>query len=150
MSKNALRFNSNKIEMSQQAYNALAAFATVCMKNSEKYGGKYPDSNWRLGAPQSQYMNCIMRHLTQHLAGEVIDPTDGLPHLWKVLWNAAVAVEDSIVHPENNDLNKGTPIDLEYFSKFIDNKQEPNNDQKTTTIGSCLNAGVDFYEQDNT
>lgn len=120
MKKQALRFNSGKIEMAQQPWNALAAFATVCMKNSKKYGGKYPDENWRLGASQSQYINCLMRHLTQHLTGEVLDPTDGLPHLWKAMWNAMVAVEDSIVHPENADLTQDNPIDFESFMKFIE------------------------------
>jgi hypothetical protein len=113
----ALRFNSDKIEMSVQPYRAWAAFSTVCMLNSQAHGGKYPDQNWRKGALHSQYLDCASRHLAQHITGERIDPTDGAPHLWKVLWNIAMAVEDNIVHPENMDVNLDNPID---FSLFVD------------------------------
>jgi len=146
----ALRFNQNKIEIAQQPLNALAAFATVCMKNSAKYGGKYPNENWRKGAPQSQYLNCMLRHLFQHMSGEVIDPTDGLPHLWKVLWNAAVAVEDSIVHPENNDLSQHHPVDFEFFMKYINSAEiSPKDENWNNTSADLFNPLMNKAENED-
>lgn len=116
----ALRFNTNKIDMTLMPEEVKAAFSTVTMRNSQKYGGKYPDKNYLKGAPQSQYMECLSRHFSQHMSGEKIDPTDGLPHLWKMLWNVSMAVKMSVSRPDLDDIPESkTPIDFEYFLNFM-------------------------------
>jgi Domain of unknown function (DUF5664) len=122
MSENALRFNKGKLDLNYIPWQAVSAFCLVTMSNSEKYGGKYPDGNYKKGAPQSEYMACALRHLAQHMTGEKYDSSDNnIPHLYKALWNICQAVEDSINHPENDDLKHITPpIDFSVFTKFLE------------------------------
>lgn len=117
--ENALRFNKNKIELTQCPVSAIAAISTVLMKNSKAYGGKYPDKNWAKGAPSTEYINCALRHLFQYSTGIDLDEEDGLPHLWKALTNLAMATEISLTRPEKDDRFKESPIDFKEFSKFL-------------------------------
>lgn len=119
----ALRYNSGKLELDSIPWNAVSAFCAVCSVNSSRHGGKYPNGNYRLGAPQSQYFDCGLRHYIKHAMGHRIDPTDGLPHAWKAMWNFMMAVEDGIVHPENDDLELNIPIDFEIFTKYVQEQE---------------------------
>lgn len=117
--KQAMRYNNNKVELTQCPISAIAAISTVLMKNSKRYGGKYDDGNWKLGAPATEYINCCLRHLFAYSSGVDIDETDGLPHLWKSLTNLAMATENSLRYPENDDRFKESPVDFEEFTKYM-------------------------------
>lgn len=124
MSENALRFNSGKIPIADYIeWNALIAFAVVCMKNSEKYGGKYPDGNYRKGAPLSEYLNSGMRHFALLMSGEDIDPTDQVPHVFKIHWNASRAVEVYMTRPDLNDLPQNGVLDFAKFAKYLEKEE---------------------------
>lgn len=117
----ALRYNKGKVELSLCPTNAIAAIATIFMVNSQKYGGKYPNNNWRLGAPQSQYIDCALRHLLKHAAGVELDDGEGgcgAPHLWLALTNLAMATEMQITKPELDDRYKA-PLDYSIFTKYL-------------------------------
>ena len=49
---------------------------------------KYAERNWELGMDYSKVMGPLMRHLKDYRKGIKIDPTDGLPAIAKVAWNA--------------------------------------------------------------
>lgn len=124
MSEKALRFNSGKIELTQGTTELLAAAAVVFMKNSKKYGGKYPDSNWRKGAPYSELLNCLKRHLAQFESGVDIDKDSGLPHLFLMVANLQMLLFNTLHHPENDDRDTRFPIDFSEFTKYLKAKEE--------------------------
>lgn len=69
--------------------NALEGFALVC-----DYGAtKYAHYNYLKGAPLSQYVNCLMRHLLAWHEGNELDDESELPHLAHVVWNALALAE---------------------------------------------------------
>ena len=113
-----LRFNKGKIDLDQCPTSLIAAVAYNLMKNSEKYGGKYPNNNWRRGMPTSVVLNCLQRHLEDYKNGIDVDPTDGVPTMWKVATNAAFLIEYSFTCPELDDRFKGKCATLHDFPDF--------------------------------
>lgn len=106
----ALRFNTGKPELGYifTFPRALAAFAKVCMYGASKYRAY----NYLRGAPLSQYVNCMSRHLAAWMSGEDIDtgnpddPNDngsGQPHLAHVVWNALALCEMALSQPHRDD-----------------------------------------------
>lgn len=49
----------------------------------ERGGAKYGDHNWESGLPTSWYMDSLLRHAFQYLAGDVLED-----HLAAIAWNA--------------------------------------------------------------
>ena len=83
----ALRSNTGKPEMSYILTfpQAIAELAKGCMYGGEKYErGNY----LRGGKPLTEYVDCLLRHLTAWQNGEDDDPESGCSHLGHVLWNA--------------------------------------------------------------
>jgi len=112
-----LRFNKNKIDLTYCPTSAIAAVALTLMKNSDKYGGKYPDNNWRSGIPVSTYMACVLRHIYKYIDGEDLDSESGIPHLFHAITNLAMAIENVEVHDKADDRHKLKTCELDKFTK---------------------------------
>ncbi len=91
--KLAMRNNEGKPELSYILTfpSALRGFARVCTYGAKKYAR----FNYLKGAPQSQYVDCLMRHLSAHWRGEEFDPESGCRHVDHVVWNALALSEFS-------------------------------------------------------
>lgn len=97
----AMRFNEGKPELSYLLTfgDALREFAKVCA-----YGAaKYERANYTKGAPLSQSMDCLLRHLLKWNEGEDRDPESGQLHLAHVVWNALRLCQEAIVRPDLDD-----------------------------------------------
>lgn len=97
----AMRFDEGKapLEYVLMFGAALREFAKVC-----EYGGKkYKKGNFMKGAPTSQSINCLLRHLLAWQEGEDRDPESNCLHLAHVVWNALRACQESIVRPDLDD-----------------------------------------------
>jgi hypothetical protein len=106
----AMRFNDDKPPLGYLLSfpRAIREFAKVCA-----YGArKYDHYNYLTGAPLSQYVNCMLRHLTSWHEGEDYDtgnpddPTDkgsGCHHLAHVIWNALCLLEMAFTQPKRDD-----------------------------------------------
>lgn len=91
MSAPALRDNKKKPEL---RYNLTFPGAMEGRAAVSSYGAeKYALYNYLNGAPLSQYVDCLMRHLTAWENGEDLDPESGLRHTDHVAWNA-----DALAH----------------------------------------------------
>jgi hypothetical protein len=50
---------------------------------------KYPEENWKtVPEPDDRYTAALLRHLTLHRSGQLLDDESGEPHLFHVLTNA--------------------------------------------------------------
>lgn len=103
------RFNKGKLELTQCPTSAVAAIAAGFAYNSEKFGGKYPDSNWRQGMSWMSVINCLERHVTKFKDGEDIDHESGLPHLFMIGCNFAILMEYYMngLGTDDREMNKG-------------------------------------------
>lgn len=97
----ALRFNTGKPELGYILTfpHALEGFAEVCSYGASKYAAY----NYLRGAPLSQYVNCLMRHLQAWHRGEDLDSESGAPHLAHVVWNALTLAEMAQAQPQRDD-----------------------------------------------
>ena len=66
---------------------AILAIGEVMTYGAAKYG----PNNWQGVAPE-RYTAALLRHLMAYMDGQEQDEESGLPHLWHVLTNAALAV----------------------------------------------------------
>ena len=64
---------------------------------------KYSRHNWKDGAPMTEIMDSLMRHLTAFHNGEDIDEESGQSHMAHVICNANFILENYYIH--------GTDID---------------------------------------
>lgn len=64
---------------------------------------KYERGNWQKGAPVTELVDSLTRHLTDFMAGIDKDAEDGTHTLAGVLTNACMLVETVIHHPEFDD-----------------------------------------------
>lgn len=93
----AKRFNEGKPSLSYilQFVNPIKAIARIM----ELGAIKYDDGNWRLGGkPDSEYLNSMMRHLTEWIHGDVYDKDSGCSHLGHAIWNLLALHE--LNHPD--------------------------------------------------
>ena len=134
-----LRFNKGKIELSQCPTSLVAAVAFNLMRNSTKYGGKYPDNNWRKGMSWTTVVNCLQRHLEDFKNGVDIDPEDGIPTMWKVATNAAFLIEYAQTCPELDDRYKGKQVSLHDFPKFEDSSKKTVKKHTCDSCSKCTN-----------
>jgi len=82
----ALRFNSGKAKMAYilQFPRTMEAIARIM----EFGAAKYFDGNWKQGGKEdSEYLDCMMRHLTKWLDGKKYDDDSGCSHLGMAIWN---------------------------------------------------------------
>lgn len=85
-SERCLRYNENKPQLSYLLLGreAIQGEAKVWMAGS----AKYERANWLKGAPLTEVMDSLLRHLTAFANGEDNDPESGLPHVDHVMCNA--------------------------------------------------------------
>jgi hypothetical protein len=96
MSK-ATRFNEGKPSLAYilQFVKPIEAIARIM----ELGAIKYDDGNWRKGGkPDSEYLNSMMRHLTEWIHGNVYDKDSGCSHLGHAIWNLLALHE--LNHPD--------------------------------------------------
>lgn len=99
----ALRYNQGKPPLSYiLAFpDALRAFARVCAYGARKYNA----FNFVKGAPTSQSVDSLLRHLSDWQNGQDIDPESGEHHLAHVLWNALRLCQEALCRPDLDDRN---------------------------------------------
>lgn len=80
----ATRHNSGKPDWNLVDWQALEPLV-----QSLKYGeNNYGRLNWKKGLDQTETLNSLTRHIFALHRGEIIDPSDGIPHIGKVFANA--------------------------------------------------------------
>jgi len=84
----AERYNEGKVDWSQVDLTLLEPMIRVLMYGEKKYH-KY---NWKKGAPISELIGCLMRHLTSFMDGEDIDKESGQPHLGHAMSNLMMMI----------------------------------------------------------
>jgi hypothetical protein len=93
----ALRFNEGKPSLAYilQFANPIKAIARIM-----EFGAtKYADGNWRKGGkPDREYLDSMMRHLTDWVHGEKYDKDSGCSHLGHAIWNLMALHE--LNHPD--------------------------------------------------
>lgn len=101
MSEEAARYNKGKLR-----WHNFPMFLIRPMIEVADYGAdKYATFNFIKGAPISQYMDCIKRHLDKFEDPTLPDndPESGVNHLAHAAWNALVAVYMVQNRPELDD-----------------------------------------------
>lgn len=84
------RYNDGKAELS---YLFDAPLAMYGLASRFSLGArKYSRDNWKLGLPDIQVIDALLRHLSAYQNGEVYDP-DGGYHVDAIVWNAVVLSE---------------------------------------------------------
>ena len=71
-------------------FEATKAFSVISDYGFKKYGNR---DTWMHSEPEegvSRYLAAGARHAIKAAQGEEIDPESGIPHVYAVLWNAAV------------------------------------------------------------
>jgi hypothetical protein len=89
--KQADRYNSGKSELS---YILDAPLAMQGLAERFSLGAKkYSRDNWKLGLPEVELEDALLRHLKAFHNGELLDFKDGGHHIDAVVWNAVVLAE---------------------------------------------------------
>ncbi len=84
VNKQALRYNTGKPQYSQIDMQCLEPMVRVL-----EYGmKKYARNNWKKGFPETQLIDCLLRHVAAYLAGEETDPESGVSHVGHIQANA--------------------------------------------------------------
>lgn len=108
----AMRDNGGKPEL---CYALTFPEALKAIADVSTYGAtKYERGNYLKGAPLSQSVNSLLRHLLLWWSGEDKDPESGHGHLAHVAWNALRLCQESIVRKDLDDriayeTNRPTP-----------------------------------------
>lgn len=92
------KFDGGKAPIAQAALayfgRALEGVAQISAYGAKKYNVPYIDQNWRkVDNAAGRYADALVRHLTSHLRGELIDAESGKPHIDMVAWNALALSE---------------------------------------------------------
>ena len=92
--------HSGKGRMDLLPMSALIELSKHCEDGAEKYG----EHNVDKGIPQHSLCDSAMRHLTKYMRGDQDED-----HLRAAAWNIMWALDQTVTHPELNDLmwNKG-------------------------------------------
>lgn len=97
MEKRADRKNTGKPKMHLIPLDKLVGLARVLEYGEKKYPTTDGSQNWRLGAPASEQISSLMRHLSpiiQYLQEPAANPAllydeeSGLPHIDHLMFNA--------------------------------------------------------------
>ena len=70
--------------------------------NGTKGAKVHGDCNWKL-VRADKYKEALLRHWLAYIGGENIDPTDNIPHISKVAWNAMAIRELDILEEKANE-----------------------------------------------
>lgn len=84
----SIKYDGDKICLELLPPYAINALGAVLTHGAQKYG----DYTWTR-VSSDRYTGALLRHMMAHMAGEVLDPDSGMPHLWHVLCNATFLVE---------------------------------------------------------
>jgi hypothetical protein len=84
----ALRYNAGKLPLDELDPLFLEEMFAVIAYGQKKYARM----NWMKGAPASQFMGCIMRHLLKWYKGEDLDEESGCTHLGHIACNVMMAM----------------------------------------------------------
>lgn len=96
----AKRYNEGKLQWHQFP---MFLFEPV-IEDAQIGGKKYGDFNYLKGAPISQYLDCMKRHMNAFESPYEDDmDKEGFHHLAAVAWNALVAIHVMKHHPDNDD-----------------------------------------------
>ena len=98
----ALKYDSNKADLSQISWELAEGLARVRMFGERKYAR----DNWKLGFKLTRSLSACLRHVFKFLAGETNDPESGLCHLHHAVACLEHAIYDLKHHPENDDRYK--------------------------------------------
>lgn len=84
------RFNEGKPQLS---FILDAPLAMEGLSRRFELGAKkYSRDNWKLGLPDVEVIDSLLRHLVAYHNGEIFDP-DGGYHVDAIVWNAVVLSE---------------------------------------------------------
>lgn len=100
----AERYNQDKLQ-----WHHVPLFLLEPLMRVGHYGGqKYDDFNYFKGAPQSQYLDSLKRHLCSYESPfeSDVDPESQINHLAHVAWNALVAIHMLKHRPDLDDRYK--------------------------------------------
>ena len=76
-----------------------APLASHCHPGRAKYPDVDGKPNWTLGGkPDSEYLDCAMRHLMKMVKGQIIDQETGTLHAAAVQWNMAALITLNMQH----------------------------------------------------
>ena len=101
----ALRDNGGKAELSQLLLFKRALIELA--RHTTQGRLKYPDAadgtpNWALGGkPDGEYLDAALRHITEVVCGNEIDPESGTEHLSAAIWNLLAL--QTLNRPSNTD-----------------------------------------------
>lgn len=84
----------------------LEVAARVFTKALKSEGGKYEAHNWRKGAPWSEIIAAIKRHIASFEALEELDPESQESHLGHLICDAMMLLEYTILYPQYDDRPK--------------------------------------------
>lgn len=82
-------FPDEPLEMLHLVPRAVDAYCDVCVFGE----GKYARGNFRKGAPITDYLDSMLRHLRARLRGEHFDDESGYPTAAHALWNLWQALD---------------------------------------------------------
>lgn len=100
-SEQAMRFNDGKPKLS---YNSLGKEANEGSARVWESGSKkYTRGNWLKGAPFTELVDSLERHLDAFLSGEDIDSETGLPHVDHIQCNAKMLSQSFHTKPDMDD-----------------------------------------------
>lgn len=97
--ENAMRDNKGKLPLDELDPIFLEEMFAVILYGQKKYARL----NWTKGAPATQYMGCIMRHLLKWYKGEDVDEESGCTHLGHIACNVMMAMYSLRTRPELDD-----------------------------------------------
>jgi hypothetical protein len=98
------RYNEGKPRL---AFNLLSHPLNKLEADCWEYGSKkYAYGQWLKGMSHIESAESVLRHLTDWLSGEDIDPESGLPHVGLMLTATKIFVHSVITRPDLDDRPK--------------------------------------------
>lgn len=92
------RYNKGKPQLSyvMEFPNAVKGVSLVA-----EFGAiKYARNNYKSGLKHVEIIDSLLRHMSDYMAGEDVDPESGLPHVFHIAWNGLALAEMTKLHPE--------------------------------------------------
>jgi hypothetical protein len=131
----AKRFNSGKPRLDLLPLDLLTGLSRVL-----EYGeGKYGRNNWRQGAPATEQVASLLRHLQPIMEAlnddnsreQFFDPESGMPHVDHILFNV-ISLRLALEREHNLSRDPGRPKDFNESKKMIELSKEVD-----TSGGGC-------------
>ncbi len=95
-----IKYDKDKPRTDLLPPRALLEVADVSRYGADKYTvGEVPgDNNWKLCRTPGRYLAAGLRHIFLHMAGEVVDPESGKPHLSHASWDFLAELELALLN----------------------------------------------------